>query len=376
MLFTTPELDEKEYRAISDIEDLRRRLSYRLRQPRRWHGLLRRMARARAVQGSNSIEGYYASLDDVLAISDDAEPLDAAEETRQALRGYRDAMTYVLQIADDPDPTYCEHLLRGLHFMMLSYDLATRPGQWRIGDIFVRDDAQETVVYQGPDVDEVPSLIREMLLKLNNPVAQEPVLVRAAMAHLNLVMIHPFRDGNGRMARCLQTLVLGQEGVGDRVFGSLEEYLGAHTQDYYDVLGSVGGGSWQPHRDARAWIRFVLTAHLRQGRIELRRVREAERLWDELERISAEFSLPERSLNALAMAANGLRVRNATYRAASEELSDEAAGRDLRRLVDVELLVPQGEKRGRFYRAAPRLGAIRDEIVAARGPLDTADPFA
>ena len=279
MLFTAPELDEKEYRAISDIEDLRRRLSYRLRQPRRWHGLLRRMARARAVQGSNSIEGYYASLDDVLAISDDAEPLDAAEETRQALRGYRDAMTYVLQVADDPDPTYCEHLLRGLHFMMLNYDLATRPGQWRIGDIFVRDDAQETVVYQGPDVDEVPSLIREMLLELNNPVAQEPVLVRAAMAHLNLVMIHPFRDGNGRMARCLQTLVLAQEGVGDRVFGSLEEYLGAHTQDYYDVLGSVGGGSWQPHRDARAWIRFVLTAHLRQGRIELRRVREAERLW-------------------------------------------------------------------------------------------------
>ena len=377
MLFTTPELDEKEYRAISDIEDLRRRLSYRLRQPRRWHGLLRRMARARAVQGSNSIEGYDASLDDVIAIAEHAKPLDATGgDTPKALRGYQDAMTFVQQVADDPDPTYSEHLLRSLHFMMISYDLAARPGQWRIGDIFVRDDAQEVVVYQGPDVDEVPTLIGELVEALNDSTPDEPALIRAAMAHLNLVMIHPFRDGNGRMARCLQTLVLAQEGVGDRVFGSLEEYLGAHTQQYYDVLGSVGGGSWQPHRDTRPWIRFVLTAHLRQGRIELRRVREAERLWDELERISAEFSLPERSLNALAMAANGLRVRNATYRAASTELSDEAASRDLRRLVDVELLVPQGEKRGRFYRAAPRLGAIRDEIVAARDPLGTADPFA
>ena len=376
MLFTTPELDEKECRAISDIEDLRRRLSYRLRQPRRWHDLLRRMARARAVQGSNSIEGYYASLDDVLAISDDAEPLDAGEETRQALRGYRDAMTYVLQIADDPDPTYSEHLLRGLHFMMISYDLAARPGQWRIGDIFVRDDAQEVVIYQGPDVDEVPTLIGELVEALNDSTQAQPPLVRAAMAHLNLVMIHPFRDGNGRMARCLQTLVLARDGLGDPVFGSLEEYLGANTQSYYDVLGSVGGGSWQPDRDARPWIRFVLTAHLRQGRIELRRVREAERLWDELERISAELSLPERSLNALAMAANGLRVRNATYRAASEELSDGAASRDLRRLVDVELFVPQGEKRGRFYRAAPRLRAIREKIIAARDPVEIADPFA
>ena len=333
------------------------------------------MARARAVQGSNSIEGYYAPLDDVLAISDDAEPLDAGEETRQALRGYRDAMTYVLQIADDPDPTYSEHLLRGLHFMMISYDLAARPGQWRIGDIFVRDDAQEVVVYQGPDVDEVPTLIGELVEALNDSTQAQPPLVRAAMAHLNLVMIHPFRDGNGRMARCLQTLVLARDGLGDPVFGSLEEYLGANTQSYYDVLGSVGGGSWQPDRDARPWIRFVLTAHLRQGRIELRRVREAERLWDELERISAELSLPERSLNALAMAANGLRVRNATYRAASEELSDEAASRDLRRLVDVEFLVPQGEKRGRFYRAAPRLRAIREKIIAARDPVEIADPF-
>ncbi|WP_420444969.1 Fic family protein [Candidatus Poriferisodalis sp.] len=376
MLFTTPELDEKECRAISDIEDLRRRLSYRLRQPRRWHDLLRRMARARAVQGSNSIEGYYAPLDDVLAISDDAEPLDAGEETRQALRGYRDAMTYVLQIADDPDPTYSEHLLRGLHFMMISYDLAARPGQWRIGDIFVRDDAQEVVIYQGPDVDEVPTLIGELVEALNDSTQAQPPLVRAAMAHLNLVMIHPFRDGNGRMARCLQTLVLARDGLGDPVFGSLEEYLGANTQSYYDVLGSVGGGSWQPDRDARPWIRFVLTAHLRQGRIELRRVREAERLWDELERISAELSLPERSLNALTMAANGLRVRNATYRAASEELSGGAASRDLRRLVDVELFVPQGEKRGRFYRAAPRLRAIREKIIAARDPVEIADPFA
>ena len=57
------------------------------------------------------------------------------------------------------------------------------------------------------------------------------------MAHLNLVMIHPFRDGNGRMARGLQTLVLAREGDLAQDYISIEEYLG--TQ-YRKVLPSLG----------------------------------------------------------------------------------------------------------------------------------------
>ena len=375
MIFQTPQLDVTESSVLAEIRDLRQRLSYRLRQPRQWHGLLRRMTRARATRGSNSIEGYHASLDDAIAIGDDIEPLDATPDTRKSLAGYRDAMTFVLQLADDPHPSYSVDLLRSLHFMMMKHDLAARPGQWRIGDIYVRDDEREVVVYEGPEIDVVPELIDELIETLNAPLRDESALMRAAMAHLNLVMIHPFRDGNGRMARCLQALVLAREGVGDRVFGSLEEYLGIHTQAYYDVLGSVAGGSWQPQLDARPWIRFVLTAHLRQGRIELRRVREAERMWDDLERISARHSLPDRSLNALAMAANGLRVRNATYRAMTEGLSDEAASRDLRRLVDAGLLVPEGEKRGRYYRAGSPLRELREATVSSRDPAEMASPF-
>ena len=70
-------------------------------------------------------------------------------------------------------------------------------------------------------------------------------MVRAAMAHLNLVMIHPFRDGNGRMARCLQTYVLACEQIVSPVFSSIEEYLGRNTPAYYNILDEVGGGSWR-----------------------------------------------------------------------------------------------------------------------------------
>ena len=60
------------------------------------------------------------------------------------------------------------------------------------------------------------------------------------MAHLNLVMIHPFRDGNGRMARALATLVLTRSDIGEPEFSSIEEWLGANTEDYYSVLAHTG----------------------------------------------------------------------------------------------------------------------------------------
>lgn len=88
------------------------------------------------------------------------------------------------------------------------------------------------------------------------------VVVRAAMAHLHVVSIHPFPDGNGRISRIVQSLVLAREGLLAPEFGSIEEYLGHHIQQYYGVLRQVQAGSYQPERDAAAWVRFCVTAHI------------------------------------------------------------------------------------------------------------------
>jgi Fic family protein len=226
-----------------------------------------------------------ARLDDALAIEMGELPLDAPEETALAIKGYRDAMTYVLQMADEPDFRHGEQLLKSLHFMMTNYSLRNRPGRWRPGANFVRKQETGEVVYEGPDADLMVPSMRELAVQLNADNTT-PILVRAAMAHLNLVLVHPFSDGNGRMARCLQTLVLAREGILTPVFCTIEEYLGRNTQAYYDVLALVGGGTWQPERDSRPWVRFILTAHLRQARTTLRRIKESERLWLELERLA------------------------------------------------------------------------------------------
>jgi Fic family protein len=124
------------------------------------------------------------------------------------------------------------------------------------------------------------------------------------------------------------------------------------------VLGAVGGASWQPSRDAQPWIEFCLTAHINQATTLLKRTKELERIWDELERVVEARALPERVIYALSDATLGYKVRNATYRPIAG-VSDQVASRDLKLLVDAGLLVPTGEKRGRVYAASDLLRDIR-----------------
>jgi len=372
MLFPFPELTAKDHEVVARIDELKRKLRHTVSQaPRRWYGSLRRVTFARAVRGSNSIEGYTVEVDDAIAAAEGEEPLAAARAAWAAVRGYQTAMTYVLQLADDPHFSYSADLLRALHFMMMQHKLDKHPGRWRARPIFVRDDERDEVVYEGPDAGVVPDLMDELVSSLSSRAGEVSSIVRAAMAHLNLVMIHPFSDGNGRMARCLQTLVLAREGTLAAPFSSIEEYLGRNTRAYYDVLAAVGQGAWHPERDAHPWIRFCLTAHYRQAATLLLRSEEIRRLWDELEIETRKRGLPERTLLALSDAAQGLRVRNATYRPIAN-VSENLASRDLKSLVEQDLLVAQGERRGRFYLASELLLALR---ARTRETHRIEDPF-
>jgi Fic family protein len=357
---------------VEKIDAQRKQLRYATSDSRRrWTGFLRRSTYAKAIRSSNSIEGYHVTEDAAVAAVDADEPLDDKTESWMAVVGYRQAMTYILRLADDPHFVHNEGTLNALHYIMVGFDPKANPGRWRRGSVWIKNEASGKTVYEAPDVATVPHLIGELIEALNAKDGL-PVMVKAAMAHLNLVMIHPYADGNGRMARALQTLVLAREGVLDPTFSSIEEYLGANTPDYYAVLAEVGQGAWHPERDAMPWIRFCLTAHHRQAQTLLRRSNEISRLWDVLEDELKKQKLNERLIFALSDAAMGWRVRNSGYRK-HVEIGEESASKDLRALVDHGLLVPQGEKRGRVYVASERLLQLR---AAARSPdVALVDPF-
>jgi Fic family protein len=368
MLFKVPELTEQDLRVIERIEDAKARLRTFLHEPRRWTSVFRRSTLGRAIRGSNSIEGYVVSKADVVAAAA-GEAVEGNEDTKRALAAYRRAMTYILQASRDVTFEYSAGVVKGLHFMMTEYDMDKNPGQWRPGSVFVVDEDKGQPVYEAPDAPLVGSLMTELVSGVAAEDARVPPLVRAAMAHLNLVMIHPFSDGNGRMARALQTLMLGRSGTLWPEFSSVEEYLGEHHREYYDVLAAVGGGSWHPDNDAQPWIRFSARAHYFQAHTLLRRTRESERLYTRLDEEVGKAGLPERTALALFDAASGFRVRNGTYRTVAD-VSEHLASRDLKALVDAGLLVAEGEKRARFYMASPKVTSIRKSIAESAPILD------
>jgi Fic family protein len=197
-------------------------------------------------------------------------------------------------------------------------------------------------------------------------------LVRAAMAHLNLVMIHPFRDGNGRMARALQTMVLSREAIVEPAFSSIEEWLGSNTEDYYRVLARTGQGHWRPEGSARLWVSFNLRAHHMQAQTVARRFDEASAIWLDLDRLVADHGVPDRVTGLLYEAVLGYRIRRPLYIKLAG-IEERTATRDLARLTDEGLLEPRGERRGRHYVAGEELHRVRERSRQQRRELN--DPY-
>lgn len=372
MIYEYPTLEAIDAEVLEMIREQRKLLRFQVSQnPVRWSGFLRKNTFARALQGSNSIEGYDADLSEAVAIIDDERPETLEEETIRALEGYRKAMTYIMRVHDDPHTQINAQFIRSLHYMMIDYDMTKLPGQWRTGSVYVVHEPSGDTVYEGPEAAQVPKLIDELVSQINSANSVDSSTVLAAMVHLNLAMIHPFKDGNGRMARALQTLVISQNGISSPTFCSIEEWLGRNTLAYYDILSEVGQGRWIPGNSALPWVRFCLRAHYQQAATLMKRNAHFGRVWEEISKLVKGMGLNERMEGPLLEASFGYKIRNSRYRA-ENEISDVVASRDLKRLCEAELLIPIGEKRGRYYIADKRLQKIQ---LRTRDSTRSADPY-
>ncbi len=371
MIYEEPTLEPDDKAVLQLIADQRKKLALHTQHnPRRWTGSIRRRTFAKAIQGSNSIEGYNASLDEAIGVVED-EPIDERTETWYALSGYRAALTYIMQAAKDPDFEFNKQLLKSLHFIMIGYDMAKNPGQWRPGGIHVVSSKSGESVYTAPDRDEVEPLIKELCAYIKEDVRQD-LLIKAAMVHLNLTLIHPFSDGNGRMARAMQTLILALDGLMHPVYSSIEEWLGTYTEDYYAVLAEVAEGNWTPKNSARPWVRFCLTGHYQQASTLLRRMEEYELLFGEIQKIIAQNKLHERMAMPLFDSALNTTMTSARYQE-DAEVSPHIASRDLRTLADMGILDARGETKARRYLAGKELLEARRKVRISRPVRDPYD---
>jgi Fic family protein len=215
----------------------------------------------------------------------------------------------------------------------------------------------------------VAGLTSELIQWLNEGDLDAPVHVRASMAHLNLVKIHPWADGNGRMSRALSTLVFAREALLPPEFCSIEEWLGRgqNTYAYYQILGEVGDAEWSPHRATHGWITFCLRAHHLQAQQAQRRVELLSRAWAALTEAAVADGLDERTVFALLPAFWESRVRRTVYQQ-DAELSPQQAVRDIREMCRLDWLSPQGQARGRYYVAGSAMRPVFEAVRQSTQP--------
>jgi hypothetical protein len=353
VIYRTPPIDRTLARRLAELDELRRRLGDQAGVAGWWLGSLRRQWRASSAESSIEIEGFHVPADEMLAVASGNEPLDAGDEDRMALSSYVRAMDHVGVMSDDPAFRWVERVVLDLHFDACHFQKDKDPGRYRRSGIEVTSPGGGPPAYVGPSYEEVPTLMSEVIEWLDHGDVDTHVAVRAAMAHLHLVSVHPFRDGNGRISRILQSLLLAREGLLAPEFVSIEEYLGRNTDAYYATLQTVQGGSYQPDRDAAPWVRFCVQAHLVQAGRRLEQLAEAGRRWSLLEKLVEQRNWPDRLVIALEQSLfQG--VDRASY-AAEAEVSAPTASNDFRRLVDAGLVVQRGKGRTTRYVASEDL---------------------
>lgn len=351
MLHATPPLSSAMRALVDELTALRGELQDQ-RPPERWLARLRRVTRGAVASSSVSIEGFHVSPEAAASIlAGDRRPASPDDEVVAA---YGRAMDHVVAFADDPRFKWNWRVIADLHFDLAWPDPDARPGRVRTGPMFITG-ADGRPIYTAPDAKATGPLLDELVTWLRKGDTDVPAVVRAAMAHLHLVSIHPFADGNGRASRMLQSLVLALDGQLAPELASIEEHLAAHTQDYYDALQHAHGETYDPSRTAEGWIEFCLHAHRGLGRRRVQQLRDATERWSALERLVSDRGWPDRLAIALELAlTTGL--DRAAY-TAEADVADATASNDLRRLADGGLLRSEGAGRATRYGPTPALHA-------------------
>ncbi len=212
-------------RLISDISQQLGRLAAVSGDADSEHNLrLRRLNRIRTIQGSLAIEGNTLSEAQITAILEGkrvlAPPKDILE-ARNAIQAYEQFATW--QSANE------QHLLQAHQTLMAG--LIGEAGQYRSGNVGVMNG--EVVVHMAPPANRVPKLMADLLGWLAT-TDQHP-LITSSVFHYEFEFIHPFADGNGRMGRLWQTLILSQW---QPLLAQLpvESMVHACQSDYYTAL--------------------------------------------------------------------------------------------------------------------------------------------
>ena len=204
---------------------------------------------------SSQIEGTQSSLADLLLFELDETPGVPLDDV-QEVSNYVAALNHGLERLRSGFPLSLR-LVREIHGVLLAKGRGSdrAPGEFRRSQNWIGGTRPGNAAFVPPPPDAVVECMGQLELFLQDQPVRTPVLLKAALAHVQFETIHPFLDGNGRVGRLLITLLLWAEQVLREPLLYLSLYFRTHRQVYYDLLNGVRrNGDWE------AWLAFFAEA--------------------------------------------------------------------------------------------------------------------
>jgi Fic family protein len=209
-------------------------------------------------------------------------------------------------------------------------------------------DAPDQIHFEAPGRGRLEKEMNDFLAWFQDPPKDLDGLIRAGLAHLWFITIHPLEDGNGRIARTITDLALAQDEQSGLRFYALSAQIVRRKDAYYDALEQAQRGGLDVTAFV-AWFLGEVREAARQGVEEVYRVLARSRFWARAD----QYHLNARQIKALRHALSPFNAEsvlsNRKYRTITEAIRTTAT-RDLTQLVELGLLVLSGEKRGATYR--------------------------
>jgi len=309
-----------------------------------WEAKFREDALVRTVHHGTHIEGNDLTKNEaekVLA----GHKIVGRERDIQEILNYRNVLKF---INDFQGKTVSEEVIKHLHslvsFRLLPDD---QVGEYRKTQVVVKNSQTGEITFRPPPAVEVPFLIGDFLQWMNAATSDEihPAL-KAGVVHYELVRIHPFLDGNGRVARAVATLVLFSEGYDIKRFFSLEEYYDREPLNYYTALQSVGSA----HGNLNAWLEYFSEGLA----IELTRIK------DKVKSLSTDLkikkslggqqlALTERQIKIIEFLQEQGFLQNKAFFELFPMVSEDTVLRELKDLLKKGIVKKEGSTKGARY---------------------------
>ena len=243
---------------------------------------------------SSKIEGTQATVDEVLEYEAGMEFEGQKEQDIQEIRNYRKALTLATEsLADRPLNLA---LIRSMHAVLMDSVRGANktPGTFR--------DDQNWLGYEGCEIEQAtfvppaPLQLVDHLQAFERYLAGDDIdaLVQVAVVHAQFELLHPFKDGNGRIGRLLIPLFLFQKRALATPMFYLSEYLESHRDLYYARLRGISqDGAWT------AWVEFFLDAIIAQASSNTTKVREILDLYERMKKKVTDLTRSQHALKIL-----------------------------------------------------------------------------